>query len=683
MDLVTVPASPFTDLERFSFTAKCTKKMMQWDHSEKHRLFWQFAARVLGCALVILAIVADFFMHFLLALGKGVVVGPVQPFKLCFAEKISRDLDVSSPVIHFMFAIEIGTKKSVIPFIILFSPDRAYRAAQTGGVEFEELEYYKNKVKDLEQRQGKIQIEEAKYRQELHEVRIEIAKLQKENKEKLEKAALSDQTIKNLEEKLRAAKLKDDANALMLKQNLEKLRDPDVKPFHLFTPDAKDFQNVAQNRHKELQNEVSQPLDQEPKRNFVKNLLQEFEAAEKKNNAEELKDLVLEKQHISQLPSPIKPAVPPSPSKESLVFQGGGGRIMIPPHMDDKVVEAKGNMLQDMLKVGTSRLKPATNIGTHKKKIDLIRHSLAFPVYCKFVDIMILYLEGFLGKKSPIKMDYGEIHGFTEQARKEIRELNYENSTEIATQKLRTYQAIQEYIAPLLIEYKKNIQANAKAREEKSVDNVQDPLKAERAKNAEKRSKKLQLLSSITFVNVQKIASLEENIDKTNKIIKEAVNGKETTIQDFKTLLNKIQDLKNQINQKQAFRLDDVTDNYKLVVEIVKMINGAYSLVNLNDRNKSNSINKNLALKALNFVNVEEDAADFNIHQTNELIKAQGKNIVKDFNEFKIQLNEMRQSIEQDQAINEKKFAIYQNLVARLNEGAYLPRRANSQYFKN
>ena len=88
-------AAQLTPVERFSLTAKCTRKMMEWNNKEKNKLLWKVTDGVVGVVAVIFAIIADFFIHIFLAFGKALAALPAKPVQI-FA-KIPQDLELYLP----------------------------------------------------------------------------------------------------------------------------------------------------------------------------------------------------------------------------------------------------------------------------------------------------------------------------------------------------------------------------------------------------------------------------------------------------------------------------------------------------------------------------------------------------------------------------------------------------------
>lgn len=664
-------ATPFTSIERFSLTAKCTQTMMKWNHSDKQRILGQVSARIVGCIAVSLAIIADIFFHLALALSKGSIVWPTKPFKLCFP-KIPRDLDVSSPVVHFMFAIDRGTKIASLPFIMIFDPDRAYRGAQTDGISNKELLYYKNKLKDLEQGQKNKKedpLEIARLSKELENMKLQAKKLNEENAKK-------QADIKGAEEQLNATTVESQAIIEDLIKKLEALQNNDVKPVEGKEKDIVQGNKLAEEDVKIIG------------KGIAKNLINEFEAAEKKINGEQgAKGLIpfqkLEKNEERPKSPVSSPKIVRSPSKENPPFQGGGSGlgVMIMQNVDVNVFNANGIMLADMLKNKATKLKPInTELEMQKTKADKILDGPTFKKYYGFVEAMILYFEGFLGIGTPYKIDFKEIDPYGKDANKEIK---MASDAEVAKQRLNLYRKVQEHIQPRFEQRKidkKNLNGVHKKQE---IENDQERLRAEKIQAELKtKNEKAKLLKTLSFVDVQKTAALDENIIQTNKMIKDAVVGKQTNIADFDSLIAKIDELKNQFSKKQKLNPEDETEEFKLVVQLIKLINSAYvDSVAWNDR-AAKSFNKNEALKLLSFINVEEEATrGYYYNQAKERVQSVCKDI-KDFIAFKVLLKSMKQEIELGQKVNGEKLGLYQRIVADLNNGSYLGSSVNKLSFK-
>lgn len=184
-------ASPFTTLERFSLTAKCTTQMMKWNHAGKCRVAMKIAARIVGCVAVIFAVLTDLFIHHGLTLAKALVIPFAIPLKICLRNYPS-DLDLSSPIVHLKVAIDCWPKFFLLPILIVIDPDRAYRASQLDGISQEEMQNYIEQTKNELQRKHEKKIKDFD----------EAQKLYQETQKQLDRLIKEKQDAKNAPEQL-------------------------------------------------------------------------------------------------------------------------------------------------------------------------------------------------------------------------------------------------------------------------------------------------------------------------------------------------------------------------------------------------------------------------------------------------------------------------------------------------
>lgn len=652
--MASITPSQFTPLESFSLTAKCTRKMMEWNHSTTYPRLLPIIAKIVGCVAVFFALLADMIIHATLTLAKALVVLPVQPFKLCFSREIPRDLDISSLFAHLMFSIDKGAKVFTLPVITFFDPDRAYRASQSNGFAIIEIHRFIKKERSLEEEVKKLQYSQKEQEQILKK---------SETLEK-EKNVLADQ-IKVLELELAAFKKATDEKKEVLKQNV-------VEP--------KNKDNHAESKPE--------------KAKVVKNLMAEF------NEAKLNKDLVsLERAHsFAGTPSSKGMggyASPPrrysgSPFKFYPADCEGNELIL-----DQKAVDARQQLLKTLTdKSNKNRLKPVeqknNEFENEKMKIDGMLDGPGFQIYCKFVEKLTEYFNAYRaylqsGENDeicvkPEKIDCDELRQYGEIARKEIRNAT---TLEMIEQRLKLYQDLLAYVTPRRTELKQRRNEN---QQQDKID-VEDKTRLDAEFLAlakkEKEETKKELLKSLEFLNVEWEAARPENIQKTNTIINEFAQENQEKIHDFTTLLLKIKQLKQQILTLSSFSKNNETEEFLQIVKLVKAINEAY-IFGLNKPLDKGPYNQKLALTALSFIKVEQEVSkNFYATHVNEIINKGSNGTINDIKRFKIEIEAMVKEIKADKPVDAIKLSHYQWIIGELNKGGYFPKLVAPHYLQN
>lgn len=146
-----IPTHPFTAVENFSIVTLTTAHMKEWHHSQKYPILGSLAARVVGCAIMALAVLSDVIIHFFLTIGKGLVALPAKPLGLCV--NLPKDLDFASAFIHLKNMVERISQCVPLIFLALLDPDRTAAAAPfDGGIEIKmnELQNHLERLKKLQ-----------------------------------------------------------------------------------------------------------------------------------------------------------------------------------------------------------------------------------------------------------------------------------------------------------------------------------------------------------------------------------------------------------------------------------------------------------------------------------------------------------------------------------------------------
>ena len=186
---------PLTALENFSLTEMFTTKMHKWNHDTVHPVLKPIAARIVGCALVAFAALADVLVHAALTLGKTVAAVAVLPFRPFF--NLPQDVELSSPLIHLMRSTHSIFNVVILPLLCLLDPDRAYQITQTTNIV-----KLKHKITKLQQEfneeqksnQTVVEVLQKDYieaQNKIEQLNANIEKLKKETKEPVNPSLLA------------------------------------------------------------------------------------------------------------------------------------------------------------------------------------------------------------------------------------------------------------------------------------------------------------------------------------------------------------------------------------------------------------------------------------------------------------------------------------------------------------
>lgn len=178
-------------LENFSLVEKLTHKMVEWNHSAAHPKLGPIIASVVGCASVAFAALADVLVHAALSIGMGVVALSVMAFRCCF--RIPLDIDLASPLIHLARMLHSIFNATVLPFLCLSDPDRAYLLAQLN-----EKEPQKQQLPNKNEQLNALRQNEARLNESLKILKNDVNKQELE----IEKLKIGIQEAKQLAERL-------------------------------------------------------------------------------------------------------------------------------------------------------------------------------------------------------------------------------------------------------------------------------------------------------------------------------------------------------------------------------------------------------------------------------------------------------------------------------------------------
>lgn len=664
---------PNTRLETFSLTTPLLKQMAQWNHSEKYQLLMQTAARVVGFVGVVFTLIADILIHAALTLGKGLIALPILPLKICLRD-LPRDLDLASPFVHLHVALNYGPKMIILPILIWLDLDKAYLTAQIGGDNndiTQRAERAKNLEKADQEYETKLkELEEVQQRQ--RESQIQLERLQKELRvaqdaakpEKQEE--IQKQVIKTLEEEIKELRAKYDAQSQMIsapQTEIQKQSDG--------TSLATQVESTS-NRSLTPKEEVNEnsPLDKESVR---KNLMAEFVKVDQVDNAnppskEDPKTPL--KQPIARstsLEDVNKAKDNPEVRKlcssyaESSTYHSSGtttGFINprdLPHHASLMNEIAKGSSLRSSSFNFTRELAKKINEMTNKSSTFKLEYS-------RYVQAMYEYFDGLVQGSEP-EIVYSEFESYKNEAKKEIddiknaaQKLKDDELKQLKEDKLKIYKTLWERLKS---KNKQNSTSIDQSQQNIAVQREQktEPVAAVE-KTIENQKKKLK---DFEFLNVENTA--KQDLIEANKEIQKTLTGKNLVIKDFDDLLIKIQVFKDRI-QNSSFDFNHLTEEFFLIVEVVKVLNQKYFCLNYNSLKVSN---KDSALKALSFVDAKKEFKKYKF-LVNNLIKTESENQISDISDFESLLKK----IESGQISDQNTLNYCKKIVDRLNAGEYL-----------
>lgn len=664
------PVKTFTPLETFSLTHMLIEKV------EKTKLFSHspniedVVLRIVVLAAAIFTLLADILIHAFFALSKVLVALAVKPFNKYFPDKIPKDLSINSPLVHLISFLEHTLKILKVAGLILLDPNSAYRIAQTQGIAQDiasEKPYYDKALKEIVQQQ-KNPLQTAvtpkpNRTQKLGATveRNDEGKGKGEVKDEWEELDLP-APIK-LQENLAATKIKAEVNAQTFNEKLDEIKkapmDALLRLKEEISAEILDEQNHALARkvfvHREAEDAES-----------IK--LKSIKPPLRRANSYDAFPFALSK-NIQDYKPASKADIVPSTKK-------GNVGIQVIPRFDRKALVAQRNGLHKFKKNTTDELE--------KKiiAIDELPDSLRFAAYGKyFVPTMIRYFKAYKDGVA-FKIDYDEINEFRTEAEKEVDETT---SKEIAIKKLDIYQKLCDYIKPRLDAYlqkrinSKKIQNPIEGKKDEiNLENVnpnerKNDVGIEKATTEDTKIEKMKQIILKSFLDVKEKASSPENIKKTNKIITEIVGNQKSEIQDFDILLKTILSYRKKIELLKKFSMEDKTEEFNLIIEIVRAINEEYiRKVTIRDKLQKNPTKQD-ALKALSFLNIgEERKKAVNLLKTNEIIKTESQETIPDFNTFKNQLEIMKMRIQSGQNIELKKLKLFYVILTELNTGMHI-----------
>lgn len=679
MDRVISRPQQLTKVESFCLTKKLTGEMKRWNHSEKYRPFMQLAARIVGAVLSVFTLIADMCIHASLMLGKAPFVLPALPFKI-FLQKVPQDLDVSSPFVHLNVAIQSATKIFYLPILVALDPDRGAGAAQISGISLEEVqEYCEEELKNLKHEyQQKAKDLEDLYRRQ-KECQMQIGRLQKEFLENQkendvfseQKNAQMVQTLLALKEEFKEVQKKIEAQMDQLNKKWQEVKEQN-KPAHAKNPPL---------------TPEGQAEDEKKIENFRKNLLEEFIQADQ--NPPDLKKIRLAAENAGHNPEKNKQRwsafIHPEINEVHYVNLAKAGGVSGVHVMIDEKIDPRGSphhvqLMQDIQNIQKGSPFKAEvpsyleELNQKKNQADQIGEGPLFNIYGKFLKTMVQYFKELKENIPPQEIEFAYLGNFEKDAKLEIA--NAANSPpEIKEQRLKVYEALWKHVEPRLNQYQGKLKRSSQFHQELEL---QQQLKAEAAKAEKQKNQINEVLKSLEFMDVQKEAGLEINIQRTESIIQKKLEGKESNIKDFKSLIEKAQEWKQKILQDKLNLNQDLNEEFHLIIQLISEINQEY--IKKYHPHYEKFFVKNSALKALSFISVKDDMDVLGYSkEINDHIKKYSKETIKDVKEFKFCLEGLRAEVEK--GIFPEKLKMCQTIVALMNEGQYLPKRAKSMQF--
>ena len=378
--------------------------------------------------------------------------------------------------------------------------------------------------------------------------------------------------------------------------------------------------------------------------------------------------------------TPVKPISRPSSATNTPTkgqnLGGGGVKVMLPVEGNRRaLLESILTKKSNLNSISNNRDHDEDNLREEINKVIETAKGLTGPQlrnYGRFVKMVVNYCEG-----SPQKIDPEEYKPYdviTETLLSTIEnEQDIEKQKRKKEQRLRVFKEEFKQVTPKLQAYKINHEENLKQNAELEIKQKE---KAEAALAAEKETAKQEMLQKISFIDVKDLA--QKNLEKTNQIIQECPEAKIWNINDFVSLLDKINILKGQIEGQAIFTLPD---EFKLVVSLIDKVNDGYCKIY---RAKPRDYVKDSALKALTFIHVEDEAfkpMGIARHNTLQIVQKEFKGI-QELDNFKNLIDEAKQDIQAGKEINKARFDKFVSVVTDLNEGKYLPKRTNSLIFE-